>query len=171
MKPRIVTLSVFTLGAALTFGAVAIAGDLPKEGTLSLTYASAGTLKANPIGKEALAGSWDENGLSVGSGLLDHATWHCFGLYDIAKGMADWRGYCTMTDGAGDQVRAVVLSDGKYPADAKMYKGQGLFTTGTGKYAGINGGFNIECHSPEFRTAADGTYVQYAKMQGSYKLP
>ena len=52
MQPR-TCLSAFTLSTAMTFGAAAIAADLPKEGTFSGTYAGAGTfLKTYPVGKE-----------------------------------------------------------------------------------------------------------------------
>ena len=161
----------FALGVALAFNSAAVAGDLPKEGTYNVIYTSAGTYKATRLGKERLLAAWDENALSVGTGLLDHMTWHCWGLFNIANGMTDWRGYCVMTDPAGDQIAADVASDGKYPADAKSYKGTGNITTGTGKYAGISGNWAFVGHSPEFRAAAEGTDVQYGPVQGSYKLP
>jgi hypothetical protein len=44
-------------------------------------------------------------------------------------------------------------------------------STGTGKYAGISGGFSYVIHGNEFRSAAEGTYVNYGTNQGSYKLP
>jgi hypothetical protein len=84
--------------------------------------------------------------------------------------MAQWQGYCMVTDPTGDQVVANVASDGKYAADAKSYNGTGTFTTGTGKYAGISGGWTFVGHAPEFRTAAQGTHVQYGSLQGSYKI-
>jgi hypothetical protein len=173
MRYRTCLLSVlpFTLGVALPFNNAAIAGDLPKEGTYSVTYFGAGTFKATPIGKQRVLLAWDENGLTVGTGLLDHMTWHCWGLLNIANGMIDWLGYCVATDPAGDQVASDVASDGKYPANAKSYKATGNITTGTGKYAGISGGWGFVGHNPEFRTAAEGTEVQYTTFQGSYKLP
>jgi len=164
-------LSAVTLSTAMFFGTAAIAGDLPKEGTFNGTASAAGTFKGTVMGKERTVSAWDENGLTVGNGLLDHTTSHCFGLYDVMNGRAHWQGYCVMTDPAGDQIAANVASDGKYLADAKSYKGTGTFTTGTGKYAGISGSWTFEGHSPEFRTAAEGTYVQYGSLQGSYKLP
>jgi hypothetical protein len=171
MKPRTCTLSLVTLSAAVLLGTAALAGDLPKEGTFNATYSSAGTFKASPIGKEGLLSNFDENGFTLGNGLLDHVTWHCFGLYEVMKGMAQYRGYCIGTDPAGDQVATEVVSDGKYPADAKTSRGTATFTASTGKYAGISGGFTFVNHSPEFKTAADGTYVQYGTSEGSYKLP
>jgi hypothetical protein len=124
MRPRTYTLPAFTLGAALLFGIAASAGDLPKEGTYSGTYSSFGTVKATTIGKERVLLAFDENGLSVGQGLIDHVTWHCWGLGDTTNGMAEWHGYCVMTDPAGDQIAANVASDGKYAADAKSLRGQ-----------------------------------------------
>jgi hypothetical protein len=73
MQTRMCLLSAVTLGAAMLVGTAANAGDLPKEGTFTATYASAGTFKATSIGKEHLA-TFDENGLLVGNGLLDHMT-------------------------------------------------------------------------------------------------
>jgi hypothetical protein len=164
-------LSAATLSAAMAVGAAAMAADLPKEGTFSVTWSGAATFKATAIGKERLVFAWDENSLAVGTGLFDHMTWHCFGLGDIANGMAQWNGYCVGTDTAGDQIAANVASDGKYAADAKSFPGLATLTTGTGKYAGISGSWKYVGHGPEFRTAAEGTYVEYGNLQGSYKLP
>ena len=157
--------------AALALGISTPALAQMKEGTFSVTFSGAGTGKAIAIGKERLLIAWDENALTVGNGFLDHATWHCFGLYDVASGMAQWQGYCVATDPAGDQVVSNVASDGKYAADAKSFNGTGTFTTGTGKYAGISGGWTMVGHVPEFRTAVpESTYVQYGPIQGGYKI-
>jgi hypothetical protein len=169
MQPRTSMLRAAALSAAMFLGSAAMAADLPKEGTFTYTYSSAGTFKATPVGKERLLLAWDENGLSVGSGLVDHMTWHCWGLVDTAKGMTQVRGYCVGTDPAGDQIVGDVASD--RPADAKSHKTAGKLTTGTGKYAGISGDLTFVCHGPEFRTAVEGTYVEYCPAQGSYKLP
>jgi hypothetical protein len=157
------------MGAGMLLGSVAMAADLPKEGTFSFTYYGAGTFKATPVGKERLLFAWDENALSLGNGLFDHMTWHCWGIADTANRMNQYQGYCVATDPAGDQIVADVASDGKFPADAKSFKGTGKLTTGTGKYAGVNGSFTL-VHHQEFRTA-EGTFAQYIAMQGSYKLP
>jgi hypothetical protein len=66
---------------------------------------------------------------------------------------------------------ATMAADLPKAADAKSYSGKFTFTTGTGKYAGISGGGTFTCHSPDFRTAAEGTYAQYCTDSGSYKLP
>ena len=45
--------------------------------------------------------SWDENGLSVGEGIVDHLTWHCFGTGDFINSTGLGRGYCVWTDPSG----------------------------------------------------------------------
>ena len=102
MRYRTCLLSVLPLmlGVALMFNTAAIAGDLPKEGTYSATYSTYGTVKAAAqVGKEVLLVGWDESGLSVGKGILDHVTWHCWGLFNIINGTAQTTGgYCVVTD-------------------------------------------------------------------------
>jgi hypothetical protein len=95
---------------------------------------------------------------------------HSFGLYDVMNGMAHFQGFGVATDRDGDQIVSSFASE-KYPADAKNVSGTVTFTYGTGKYSGITGGFTFVNHGTEFRTAAEGTYVQYADFKGSYKLP
>ena len=83
--------------------------------TTAIVFASAtinpGTYKAYPIGKERAAGSWEAGGLTVGTGFLDHTTWHCFGLSNIASGSEPWHGYCVVTDPSGDQILTNVASE------------------------------------------------------------
>jgi hypothetical protein len=151
-------------------GAAAMAADLPKEGTSSVTYSAVGTGKVNQIGKDRFITAFDENGLTVGTGLLDHMTWHCFGLFDVMSGAAQYQGYCVATDPAGDQIVSNNVSDGKYPVDAKSSNGISTFTTGTGEFAGISGGGTFTCRGSEFRSA-EGTFAGYCTDQVSYKLP
>jgi hypothetical protein len=171
MQSRTSILSAFTLTTAMLYGAGAIAADLSKKGTSDVTLAGAGTFKATPVGKERTLIAFEENGVSVGKGILDHTTWHCFGLQDIAGGISQYNGYCVLTDPAGDQIVANIASDGKFRVDAKSFNGTATFTTGTGKYTGISGGYTIVLRGPEFRTAAEGAYVPYGPVQGNYKLP
>ena len=45
------------------------------------------TVNATATGKERLVLAFDENGLSVTNGPLDHMTWHCSGLADFIDGL------------------------------------------------------------------------------------
>jgi hypothetical protein len=171
MQPGTCVLSAFALTTATAFWVTAMAADLPKEGTFSGTYAGSGMCKINPVGKERTVLACDELSLTVGKGFLDHMTWHCLVLDSVMTGMGHFEGYCVVTDPAGDQIAADIASDGTFPADAKTVPAKGTFTTGTGKYAGISGSLTNILHHPDFRTAAEGTYVQYGELQAKYKLP
>jgi hypothetical protein len=164
-------LSALTLSTGMSFGAAAIAADMPKEGTYNADYTAFGTFKVTAIGKERVLVSGDENGLWLSKGFGNHVTWHCFVLADIISGMQQFRGYCVGTDPNGDQLVGDIASDEKFSADAKSFGGKITFTTGTGKYAGISGGGTFTCHGPEFRTAAEGTSAQYCTNTGTYKIP
>ena len=170
MQPSKCMLRAAALSAAMILGSAAMAADLPKEGRYSYTYSGAGTYKATAVGKERLLFAWDENGLSVGSGLFDHMTFHCWGTGDATNGVGHFQGYCVGTDPAGDHVAVDIATD--HPLDAKSFDVINKLTTGTGKYAGISGGGTFVNHGPQFRTAAEGTSVSYGTLQdGTYKLP
>lgn len=169
MQPLTGMLSAFTLSAAMFFGIAALAADLPKEGTFTATYSGYGTYKVTPVGKELWFLSFDENGLTVGSGLLDHMTWHCWGVGDGKISIVQDRGYCVLTDPAGDQIATDTASDGKVDL-SKPYGVTNAIMMGTGKYAGITGSWTFVVHTSEFKMP-EGSYVQYSLLKGSYKLP
>lgn len=163
-------LSAFTLTAAIALGAAAMAADLPKEGTYSGTYSAVGTAKSVPIGKERLLLTFDENGLTVGEGLFNHWTWHCWGWGDFTNGMGQDHGYCVGTDPTGDQV-ALNFSSDKHPMDQKIVPGSFTLTTGTGKYTGISGSATYQADGSEFRSPEGGPVFDHNTHHGSYKLP
>jgi hypothetical protein len=161
--------SAVVLSAVISCG-VATATELSKEGTFNAIYSAVGIWKGSGIGKGRFLSTWDENAFTVGSGPLDHMTWHCFGLNDNTAGKTVAHGYCVVTDADGDQIVADLITD-KHAWDAKDWNGSTTFTTGTGKYAGITGSTTFVAHSGEFRPTAEGTYFISSDVQGSYKLP
>ena len=68
-------------------------------------------------------------------------------------------------------VLSLVTDHGRAATGTKSYGSIGTFTTGTGKYAGISGSWTAVLHSPDFRTAAEGTYAQYGEIQGEVQTP
>ncbi|MBV8615010.1 MAG: hypothetical protein JOY66_14775 [Acetobacteraceae bacterium] len=169
MQPRTGILPTFTLGAAVFLSTAATAADLPKEGTFSGQYSAVGTVKANPLGKERVLLIYDNNGLSVGEGIFNHFTWHCWGLGDYANGQGQDHGYCVATDPTGDQV-AVDWKDESHPGDQKIV-GSFTLTSGTGKYAGITGPATFTIEGADFRSPVEGTSFIHNTYKGSYKLP
>jgi hypothetical protein len=157
--------------AALMLGIAAPALAQMKEGTFSGTYSAFGTYKAMPIGKERVLITFDENGLTLTTGFADHMTWHCFGLADFTDGRGQDHGHCVVTDLAGDQFVTNFGPDEKHAPDQKSWNSSATFTTGTGKFAGISGGFTYVIHANEFRPATEGTFLNYSTLEGSYKIP
>jgi hypothetical protein len=165
MKLCLLTLSAAVLSTA------AVASDLPKEGKVSGTYNSVGSIKQITAGPNLVAWTFDENGFSIGDSatLFDHVTWHCIGMGSVVNGEMSAKGNCVGTDPNGDQIFLDVTGDPS-PADAKAISGKTTFVDGTGKYAGISGGNMYVLHGPEFKTATEQTYVQYGLLEGSYKF-
>jgi hypothetical protein len=150
--------------------APANAADLPKEGQVDVTYSGAGSLKTMPLGKEKSFFLFEENGLSVGEGLLDHMTWHCWGVGDGINTVIAFRGNCIGTDPAGDQL-AIEFAADKADLAKPPYTFPNKLIGGTGKYAGISGGWTTIHHGPEFKTPDGSQLASYAQLKGSYKLP
>jgi hypothetical protein len=160
------------LASVLLVGlAIPASAQMMKEGTFDGTYSSSGTVKANAVGKERLLAAFDETGLTVGQGFVDHITWHCFGLGDFTNGMGQYHGYCMGIDPAGDQLVHNFSDSEKHPPDQKSWTGSFTWTTGTGKFTGISGTGAYELHGNEFRPLSEGTYVQFGTIHANYKLP
>ena len=141
----------------------------PKEGTYSGTFSGWGTFKATQIGKEKLLAVFDGNAVVLTTGLLDHTTWHCYGLGDFTNGIGEERGYCVATDPGGDQA-AGDLAIEKHAVDAKSSSGSVTWAAGTGKYAGITGIHKFVCDNT-CRATVEGTFLEHCTNNGSYKLP
>jgi hypothetical protein len=156
---------------ALTIGFAAPSLAQTKEGTFSGTYSSYGTYRATPVRTERVFATFDENGLSLADGLIDHMTWHCWGLVDIVNGTSQAHGRCVGTDPAGDQLALDFGPDEKHTPDQKSWSGSGTLTTGTGKFAGVSGGYSYVTHGRDFRPGAAGAYIGYKTFEGHYKLP
>ena len=139
------------------------------EGTLSGTLAAFGTVTTTAAGKERLVLAFDENGLSVTNGPLDHMTWHCSGLAEFIDGLGQARGFCAGSDPVGDQVVFNWESEEHTP-DQKVVRGTFAWTGGTGKYAGIHGAGTYLDYAGEFRPQAEGAIVSYLTFEGNYSI-
>ena len=170
MQSHTCILSAFTLSTAMLLGAAVMAADLPKEGTFNAIYSTFGTIKTTTIGKERVMFVFDENGLIRSDGLLDHTTWHCWGMAEFVNGVGAPYGSCVATDPAGDQISVNFAHEKWHTLNEKNVRASATITAGTGKYTGITGGWTYVAHVNEFRTAVEGTYSVDCTMQGNYKL-
>jgi hypothetical protein len=161
------------LGFALFGVSLAKAAELPKEGTFGGTYTAYATFKplAN-LDKERSLIAFDENGLSIGHGITDHMTWHCFGVIDLIKGVGQNTGHCVGTDPSGDQIVFEYVSE-KFspdkPTDSTAVNVK--LTSGSGKYAGITGSHVYKNENGTSKSSAEGTALDHGTFEGTYKLP
>jgi hypothetical protein len=164
-------LYALALGAAvIVLTTAAVASDLPKEGKISGgTYSAVGTYRPITAGKNLAASIFDETGIGTGPRPVDHVTWRCIGVFTAIDGQAQAKGNCVGTDPSGDQMFTQFAGD-RYPADAKSFTGKASYLGGTGKYDGMSGGFTYTLYGPQFKVAAELSYVQYGTVEGDYKL-
>ena len=123
------------------------------------------------VGKDVVLFVFDENGFNLGNGLFDHTTEHCWGIATFVNGVGAPHGSCVATDRAGDQISLDFAHENWSSLDVKTLHGSAKITGGTGKFAGISGGFTYLGNPNEFRTGVEGTYAFHATLQGTYKLP
>ena len=137
------TMSVAGLVLA-SVSAAATGQTIPTSGSLALHTAYKGSGELHQITDSRLYwfGTW--LGISynaAGNGLFHAAPVVCGGSLELVGGAGPSKGLCTFSDGA-DKVH------GEWTAMTvpnAPYEGVGKFTAGTGKFAGISGGWTFKC--------------------------
>jgi len=160
---RTVLASALSLVLFAAFGAAAVAGELPKQGTFSVTFTESGTCTTIEVGGGDLAYSCDATGITTnpaGGGFLHNVSYHCVALE--TPGGAN--GYCLFTDLDGDTMfehwwSTPEMEEGAFAA---------AFTGGTGKYEGIDVPYEGDFI---YLSDAGGSYQIVGHKFGSYKLP
>ena len=100
-------------------------------------------------------------------GFGDRLTGRCIGSGRTVKGKVEFEyGTCEFTDLAGDKFYTT-LSFVSASADAIATKQ--TIVGGTGKYAGVTGGWDVVRRA--HRGPAEGVVVGSTKLTGTYKLP
>ena len=154
--------SALSLVLFAAFGAGALAGELPKQGTFSVTFTESGTCTTIEVGGGDLVYGCEATGITTdpaGKGFLHNVTYHCVSLE--TPGRAD--GYCLFTDVDGDTMFE------HWWATSEMEEGAfaAAFTGGTGKYEGIEAPYEGEYI---YLSDAGGLYHIFGHKRGSYKL-
>ncbi len=156
---RTVLASALSLALFAAFGASALAGELPKKGTYSLTWVFSGPYEGLEVGDQwagiahfALV-VWND----AGEGVFHDMTGDCVGMGIDTH----WQGYCVFTDADGDKI-----FDHWEDVDEQ---GTRTLLGGTGKYEGIQGTNEYEfVYTPD---APEGTFNGHGYETGSYTLP
>lgn len=138
ISPTLVALS-FCCAAAAT-----AADPLPKSGSFDMHTAFKGSGEAHQVTPSRFYwfGTW--MGITYrasGSGMFHGGPALCGGHLELVDGAGPSSGLCTFGEGA-DRVHGQWT--GKSVPDAP-YEGRGQFTAGTGRYAGITGGWTFRC--------------------------
>ena len=160
---RTVLASALSLALFAAFGAAAVAGELPKQGTFSVTFTESGTCTTIEVGGGDLAYGCEATGITTnpaGGGFLHNMSYHCVALE--TPGGAN--GYCLFTDVDGDTMfehwwATPEMEEGAFAA---------AFTGGTGKYEGIDVPYEGDFI---YLSDAGGAYQIVGHKFGSYKLP
>jgi len=168
MKKSVLVLILgIVLVAAFGTGAKA---QIPKEGNFSFTSAYSGTFKVLAMGQERLQMTYEFMGVNIGDApndLFQNTSFRCIGSFHAVKGeYKNDSTFCVCTRPDGDQMFSIYRTVGKMGAG---FKGTFTFVGGTGKLAGIQGSGEITGFP--VRPSAEGTFQEYAKQKGQYKLP
>ncbi len=145
--------------------ASASAQAIPKSGSLTLHTAYKGSGDIHQVTDARLywAGTWlGISYNSAGNGLFHAGPVLCAGYLDLTNGAGPSKGVCTFGDGV-DKIHGEWT--GMTTPNAP-YEGSGKFTAGTGKFAGITGGWAFKCMPVNF---AAGQWTCDQKVD--YRLP
>ena len=167
------TVLALILGIALlaAFGTEAKA-QIPKEGTISCVTGFSGTAKILPMGQEDIGMTYELMGAIISDTDADpyHDTsFRCLGTLHAVKGeFNDDRGFCVSIRPDGDKIFWTFKGAGKV-GPGGVNKGTFTIVGGTGKMTGIQG--STEYTVMGVRPAAEGTFQDYMRCKGWYKLP
>jgi hypothetical protein len=149
MQPHKLTVTAFSLGAALALGTPAKAADLPQSGTIKIHSAFKGTFQTVEVGEKHTMGAGSNWGVTYnesGSGPLHMGAAMCTTTINYVNGAGTLKGDCAFGD-AGGADKILVEYSGTWNGDAGQ--GGGPITGGIGKYAGIGGKLAWQCKNVE----------------------
>ena len=143
---------------------LALADDLAKEGSFTVTYYLSGiTLKSFDIGNGksvALRAAIFVSTNDSGKGLFNDMTANCIQM----TGTDDVTGYCVVSDKGADKFVE------SWHRKLNSAIGDGTLGWGTGKYQGIEGSLEWEVVTALPNTGPE-TFHLIGKKRGHYKLP
>lgn len=154
----------FTLATIVVLTSVGTAQELPKAGTGTIHSGWKGTGTVTEVADKHVywVGTWSAVSFNdEGRGFLHRMAWTCPAVSDINNSLASMRGLCVLTDAQGDKIHGSWFNAGSLD---KELVGRFEMTTGTGKYAGIKGGWEIACSVITVDSAS-------CRQKYTYRLP
>ena len=170
MRTRVRLAASLCASALLGFSTSSFAqAELPKEGPVAATGAFHSNFKVVSVG-DLTQIAYDAKGGFVADkpgGFGDRLTAHCIGSARTLKGKIEFEyNMCEFTDPAGDKLYSKLEN---VSSDADKVVNKTTLISGTGKYAGITGGWEVVRRS--HRPPAEGEGMSSVKITGTYKLP
>lgn len=106
-----------------------------------------------------------------GEGFIHGSAWRCPGINEMVDGKTtEAHGYCTVTDGEGDEAFLKWRADPS--ARAGELKGKSWWTGGTGKYKGLKGENEWEIgHQIMPKRPGEEGAVGFSNFRGEYEIP
>ena len=145
MSAKAVCTAVRAFAVVLALGAMAEA-QLPKQGAVTGTVTFTVPPETKEVGPNRIFISGTNLGLSLndnGEGLLHQHQWYCTHAMEILDGVVRGNGDCQLSDMDGDKI---FLSWRTLPYQSgPPIPTEGLYHGGTGKFAGLTGGYNFLC--------------------------
>jgi hypothetical protein len=164
-KSGVVSAVVVLIFATLSVMVHVAEAQLPKSGTGTIHSSYKGDGKTTEIGKNRMywtGAYWGFSFNDEGKGFLHQMAWDCPAITDINNGMMSTKGSCALTDSDKDKIYVDWTSKGKVGGETV---GNVTVSDGTGKFAGITGGWDFHCWGI-------GTDAQlYCHQKYHYKLP
>ena len=163
------TIGVAGLLAVLLCIANASADELQQSGEFQGNWTAIGTVQTLDLGESRSASILRLQGTIVtqsSHGLTRALQSDCVGL-NLKEERTTGAGRCVWTDSDGDRVFSEI-NGALSGTDAKV---RGRFIGGTGKYAGLEGGYELEWRYLQ-AVEAEGTINGYStSLTGSWRLP
>ncbi len=167
-----ISILVLSLVLLLAFEINVQAQSKEVTGSATTTYYSTG--KILPLGEGRFHMDYEAFGITLddtGAGPFHNATSRNLGGMTIEKGIyKDERGWGVFNLQNGDKVFFTYTMAGQItPKGIGVATGTGTYTGGTGKFAGIQGGFEMTRYV--LRTTVEGVGQSYTKSKTKFTLP
>ena len=163
MQAHKLTVTAFSLGAALALGTPAVSADLPKEGTIKLHSNSYINAQSTDVGEKHLmtsANAWGVSYNDAGSGPLHMGAWFCVWTFHNVVHPIPVGGACAFGD-AGGVDKIYITWTGTINESITGAEGIGTIIGGLGRYKGIQGKMTWQCHMIDPAHGLNGCTQQF----------
>jgi hypothetical protein len=146
MHAQWLTMTAFSLGAALAFGTPAMSADLPQSGNIKIHSTFRGNSQFVDVGEKHVMGSgnlWGVTYNDAGSGPLHMGAMFCTYTWHTVSSPDPVAGACAFGDSGG--VDKILITYSGIATENEGGHGTGIIIGGIGKFAGVQGKMAYQC--------------------------